>query len=73
MQTTKIRVHDRSLPYSDGRTQEVERSKHLLWLYRQFRQDGMKRADARMNLCFAIAYGQRDIRSRINEALRNVG
>lgn len=43
---------------------------HVRWLYKQFRQDGMDRGSARMNLVFALSQGQRDARTKVQEVLR---
>ena len=46
--------------------------KHVRWLYKQMRRDGLSPADARMGLVFALAAGQRDMRTRIEDTMREV-
>ena len=46
--------------------------KHIQWIYRQMRQEGLSAPDARMSLVFAIHAGQRDMRSRVEAAVRAV-
>jgi len=74
MDTTYIRSHERTSEYKASTGVTVVRSgvRHIQWLYRQFRSDGMERSDARMNLCHALAAGQRDMRSRVETTLREI-
>lgn len=55
--STDVTIHPNHMP-------------HARWLYKQFRGDGMDRASARMNLVFALSLGQRDARTKVQEALR---
>ena len=70
-----LRVHDRASQFSDGRGVIVNRRsvKHIQWIYRCMRDEGLKPADARMSLVNALAAGQRDVRTSIEDLLRTVG
>jgi hypothetical protein len=72
---TRLRIHERPSQFNDGRAITVhQRSvKHVRWLYRNMRNEGLARADARMSLCFALAAGQRDARSTVEDAVRELG
>ena len=73
--TTTLRAHERTSPHrTEGTNITVCRRsiKHVRWLYRAFRNDGLKPDDARMNLVFALAAGQRDMRTRVEDTLRTV-
>jgi hypothetical protein len=74
METTYIRSHERDAAFrsSTGVTVVRDGVRHVRWLYRAFRADGMGRGDARMNLCHAIAAGQRDMRTRVEDSMRGV-
>lgn len=73
--TTKLRIHERPSQFNDGRAITITRRsvKHVQWMYRNMRNEGMKRADARMSLTFAIAAGQRDARSQVEDVLKGIG
>lgn len=69
----KIRVWERTSQFRDDSLESSfvsTNGEHARWLYRQLRQDGLKPADARMNLCFAIKHGQSDMRRRVEQAVR---
>lgn len=72
--TTKIHawVRGSGQRQTAGSAVTVQRDsvQNLRWLYKQFRKDGLAAADARMNLVFAFAAGQRDMRARVYKAVR---
>lgn len=60
----------RNAPAGTNVTIHPNHMTHARWLYKQFRGDGMDSASARMNLVFALSLGQRDARTKVQEALR---
>jgi len=75
METTTLRAHERTSQFRTKSTDVTvcrRNVKHIRWLYRQLRQDGLKPGDARMSLVFAISAGQRDMRTRVEDTLRSV-
>lgn len=75
MTTTTIDPHPRGSKYRDGKsavTVDTTNVRHICWIYRCMRKDGLKPTDARMALCHAVSAGQRDARYRVNQALAGI-
>ena len=73
--TITLRAHERTSPHradSTNVTVHPRSIKHVRWLYRQMRSDGLKPSDARMCLVFSLAAGQRDMRTRVEATLRTI-
>lgn len=75
-ETSRLHCHTRESGhrYEGGGNTVVLKSnvKHIQWIYRQMRREGLKPADARMSLVFAVHAGQRDIRNRVEDAVRSI-
>jgi hypothetical protein len=71
--TTFIRTWEKTSQFRDDNGISLTQARDARRIYRSMREEGADRASARMNLVHAMAAGQRDMRFRIGDAMRNIG